>query len=143
MITLLTAGIAAALCTLLRWYLDRSSRRESTWADGRVKLCTLWNEGAAFGAPLGRGALRALSAVSLAALWLLRRISPVGAGLVLGGGGSNLLERLRRGRVYDYLQFPKAPRPLGQYVYNLADLLIFAGGALLVAGKRRKVRGKR
>ncbi len=47
-----------------------------------------------------------------------------------GGGLSNLRERLTEGRVYDYLHFPRAPRPLNRYVFNLADLCVFAGGAL-------------
>ncbi|WP_300638328.1 signal peptidase II, partial [uncultured Oscillibacter sp.] len=59
-------------------------------------------------------------------------------GLVAGGGLSNLWERLRRGRVYDYLRFPKAPGPLGRYVYNLADLAIFLGAAGLLLGRRRR-----
>ena len=45
-------------------------------------------------------------------------------------GLSNLQERLTEGRVYDYLHFPRAPRPLNRYVFNLADLCVFAGGAL-------------
>ncbi|MDD3347251.1 signal peptidase II [Oscillibacter sp.] len=138
---LLVSGAVLALCTAARWYLDRTSRGERTYAGGWVRLRTLWNEGAAFGLPLPKGGLIALSLLALSALFCLRRKSGAGTALILGGGVSNLLERLRRGRVYDYLQFPKAPRPLNRYVYNLADLFIFTGAVLL--GKRRKVRGKR
>ena len=53
-------------------------------------------------------------------------------------GLSNLWERLRRGRVYDYLRFPRAPGFLGRYVYNLADLAIFLGAAGLLLGRRRR-----
>ena len=63
----------------------------------------------------------------------------LGAGLLLGGGLSNLWERIRHGRVLDYLRFPKAPGPLKKYTYNLADLAIFAGalGLVLSAFRRR------
>ena len=64
--------------------------------------------------------------------------APAAAGLVLGGGLSNLWERLRYGRVYDYLRFPRVPGPLGRYVYNLADLALFLGAAGLLLGRRRR-----
>lgn len=48
-----------------------------------------------------------------------------------------LWERLRHGRVFDYLQFPKAPGALRRYVYNLADLAILAGAVTLLLRKRR------
>ena len=74
--------------------------------------------------------------------WTFRRRkrSPAAAGLVLGGGLSNLRERLHTGAVYDYLQFPKAPSPLNRYVFNLADLAIILGSCRLASGKpdRRK-----
>ena len=67
-----------------------------------------------------------------------RKRAPAAAGLILGGGLSNLWERLRHGWVYDYLRFPKAPGPLGRYVYNLADLVLFLGAAGLLLGRRRR-----
>ena len=62
----------------------------------------------------------------------------VGVGLILGGGVSNLTERLKTGKVYDYVQFPKAPGRLKQYVYNLADFAIFLGGMLLVLRRKKR-----
>ena len=60
----------------------------------------------------------------------------MGAGLILGGGASNLYERLRHRRVLDYVQFPRAPWRLKRYVYNLADFAIFLGGVLLLLRRR-------
>jgi signal peptidase II len=139
MVTLLTALAVLGGCTAARWYLDRTSRREQS-CGGRVRLTALWNEGAAFGLPVPKRLLGPVSAVVLAVLWTQRRRSRLGAGLVLGGGVSNLLERLRHGRVYDYIQFPRAPGCLRRYVYNLADLAVFGGAVLMVLGKRRKRR---
>ena len=135
--TIWTAAAVLSACTAGRRHLCRAGRRETAHWGGRVRLTALWNEGAAFGLPVGRGALAALSVGALAAVLRCRRRAPAAAGLVLGGGLSNLWERLRYGRVYDYLRFPKAPGPLGRYVYNLADLALFLGAAGLLLGRRR------
>ena len=133
MLTLFTTAATFSGCTAARWYLDRSSRREAELCAGHVRLKALWNEGAAFSLPIPREALPLASAAALGAVWAGReRCCPVGAGLILGGGLSNLWERLRQGAVYDYIQFPKAPRPLRRYVFDLADLAILAGGASCV-----------
>lgn len=138
MITLLTAALTLTACTLARWYLERPGRRERSALGGRIKLTALWNRGAAFGLPLGREALMALSALVLGVTVLFRRRSPFGAGLVLGGGLSNLWERLRYGKVLDYLRFPAAPGKLKKYVYNLADLALFLGALWLALFPREK-----
>ena len=109
MLTVFTALTTLGGCTAARWYLNRSSRRDSEYAGGRVKLRSLWNEGAAFGLDIRFDMVVAASFAALGALWTQRKRSPVGVGLILGGGLSNLLERLRQGKVYDYVQFPKAP----------------------------------
>ena len=138
MITLLTAALTLTACTLARWYLERPGRRERSARGGRIKLTALWNRGAAFGLPLGREALMVLSALVLGVTVLFRRRSPFGAGLVLGGGLSNLWERLRYGKVLDYLRFPAAPGKLKKYVYNLADLALFLGALWLALFPREK-----
>ena len=138
MVTILTATAVLALCTVVRWYLDRPARRDSEHFGGRVQLTALWNEGAAFGLPIPKRALMVLSVLCLGWLWTLRKSAPLGAGLVLGGGASNLLERLKHGRVFDYIRFPKGPQKLRRYVYNLADFAVFLGGLFLLLGKRRK-----
>ena len=119
MLTALTALTTCSGCAAARWYLDRSSRRGAELFGGHVRLPS--------------EVLPLASAAALGAVWAGRdRLGPIGAGLVLGGGLSNLRERLRRGAVYDYIQFPKAPGPLRRYVFDLADLAILAGGALCV-----------
>ena len=133
--TALTAMATLGGCAAARWYLDRAARRE-TEVHG-VRLRTLWNEGAAFGLPLPEGMLTLAPAAALGAFWARRKRAPIGTGLILGGGLSNLLERARHGRVYDYVQFPRAPGPLKRYVFNLADFAILAGGVILLARDRK------
>ncbi len=138
--TLVTAAAVFGSCTALRWYLDRTSRREADFCGGRVRLTDLRNRGAAFGLPLPAKLIEGASAAALGAVWTARRRHPLGAGLVLGGGASNLWERVRHGAVCDYVQFPRLPEPWDWYVYNLADFAILLGGAGLAAGRRRKER---
>ncbi len=128
--TVFTALAAYSGCAAARRYLDRTSFRKEDRLGGRVRLNTLWNEGAAFGLPIPAGALPAASAAALGLLWARRRRCPLGTGLILGGGLSNFRERLQSGRVCDYIQFPRAPKPLDRYVFNLADLCVFTGGML-------------
>lgn len=137
MLTAFIAVLTLGSCVAARWYLDRPSRKEKKYAGGRVRLKALWNEGAAFSLPLGRNVVTAASAVLLGVLWARRKEHPVSTGLVLGGGLSNLLERLRQGKVYDYVQFPKAPGRWSRYVYNLADFAIILGGIGFMFRKKR------
>lgn len=137
-LTVCIAAVTASACGAARWYLNRTSRRETEYGRGRVRLTALWNGGGAFGLPIKRKTLTALSAAGLALVPALARRCCLGAGLILGGGLSNLWERLRHGRVYDYVRFPKAPGKLKQYVFNLADFAIFLGAALVLLGHGRK-----
>ena len=137
MLTAFIAALTLGGCVAARWYLDRPSRREKEHAGGWVRLKALWNEGAAFSLPLGRNVVTAASAVLLGVLWAKRKEHPVSTGLVIGGGLSNLLERLRQGKVYDYVQFPKAPGRWSRYVYNLADFAIILGGIGFMFRKKR------
>lgn len=135
--TLLTSLGTLGICTAARWYLDRPGRRDREYAGGHIRLTGVWNEGAAFGLPIPAGALLSLTGAVLGTVWTWRRRSPIGVGLALGGGISNLLERIRHKRVWDYVQFPKAPAPLNRYVFNLADLAILAGALMLAAAEKR------
>ena len=137
MLTVCTALGVFGASAAARWYLNRSSRRETAFWGGRVRLRALWKRGAAFGLPLPTEALPLVSAAALGALWSQRRRRPLAVGLLLGGGLSNLSERVRHGRVYDYVQFPKAPGRLRRYVFNLADFAILGGGLLLLRRNRK------
>ena len=104
----------------------------------------LYNKGAGFGWSRFQGRpLAAACGALLAALlvWVRRDggvVLRLGAGFTLGGGVSNLWERIRHGRVFDYVQFPRLPGRGKHLVFNLADFFIFLGVALLLAGGTRK-----
>ena len=59
--------------------------------------------------------------------------------LVLAGGLSNQYDRMRRGRVTDYVQLPRAGKKLGRLVWNVADFMLLGGVVLSVIGLIREM----
>ena len=99
-VTAIAAGAALSLCALVRRVLE-AGRGPASVLGGRVLVRRLYNRGSGFGMiPLNA---RHIAPLSLAALWALLRWGGgcLGTGLLLGGGLSNLYERVRRGRVLD------------------------------------------
>ena len=66
-------------------------------------------------------------------------VRKVGCALVLGGGLSNLYDRLRKGHVVDYIRLPFLKlKKLAGMVFNLADVCIVIGSILILLGRDRK-----
>ena len=140
-LTLVLAAAVALGCAAVRQHLERAGHKETQYLGGRVVRTALYNRGSAFGLlPLGRWGLAVLSGVVMVLSLPLCRRSRLGCAMLLGGGISNLYERLSGKGVFDYIQFPKAPGRLRKYVFNLADFAIFFGAvwiALRSGGKHR------
>ena len=99
-----TAGAVLALCGQVRGTLERKGLPQKELDGGRVRIEPRYNQGSGFGLVPLNG--RQMAPLSLAALWALLGVCGgrgLGAGLLLGGGLSNLWERIRHGRVLDYL----------------------------------------
>ena len=108
-----------------------------------------WNEGANFGL-LTEGNRWPLVALSLAVsltllLWIPRtrgRVAPFAGGLVIGGALGNAFDRVLYGAVADFLNMSCCGFE-NPYAFNVADVSIFLGAALLLisgidrAGVRR------
>lgn len=62
----------------------------------------------------------------------------LGYSLVLGGGLSNLTDRFTKGYVTDYISFNIGFKKLKNLVFNLSDLFIFLGCAILCLCSLRK-----
>ena len=61
----------------------------------------------------------------------------IGYALLLGGGLSNFIDRVRKGSVTDYIRFPKVPvKKISEIVFNLSDFGIFAGVFCLLFRKK-------
>ncbi len=92
------------------------------------------NSGIAFGLFASRTSfVIAITAVAVGMMvWFFARsakrhpILPVGLGLVLGGSIANLVDRVRLGRVTDFLDLEAWP------AFNLADTFIVVGVAVLI-----------
>ncbi|MGB0505204.1 MAG: signal peptidase II [Pikeienuella sp.] len=133
--------------------LDQASKYYILWAleleqVGRIdvfppflRFTMAWNRGVNFGLfssdeDVMRWVLVVLSiAISCAlAIWALKRntkIFAVGAGLVIGGAIGNALDRVVFGAVVDFLNMSCCGF-YNPYAFNIADVAIFAGAAVLI-----------
>jgi signal peptidase II len=101
------------------------------------------NEGIAFGLFPGRQAAVAILtvialcaiAIALAGLVARNNIVAAGAGLLVGGSLGNLIDRLARGAVTDFIDLTRWP------AFNVADIGITVGAALIVIGLLRDGEG--
>jgi signal peptidase II len=103
-------------------------------------LSMVWNPGISYGllqnhGDLGRWLLVAFAACVVAALavWIAKTTRPLTAlsiGLIMGGAiGNNLIDRIRLGKVADFLDFSQ----LGfKWVFNIADSAITVGVIVLL-----------
>jgi signal peptidase II len=106
---------------------------ESVEILGPFSIHHVENSGIAFGFFASRTTVViGITAVAVAwMLWFFARsgrrhpVLPVGLGLVLGGSIANLIDRVRLGRVTDFLDFDAWP------AFNLADTFIVVGVAVL------------
>jgi signal peptidase II len=107
---------------------------------GFFNLALTWNRGMSFGLFNNAAALNTVIFTILAAaivagllVWLRRAreaLVTLAIGLVIGGAVGNVIDRLWRGAVVDFLDFH-----LGQwhfYVFNLADASISVGVGLML-----------
>lgn len=131
--------------------------RDMEGTGGRIRLYRNHNAGFCFGLLKKRPDLvRQIpliftSAAAGVLAWLLTRksrlIDRLGFTLVTAGALSNLFDRLKRGYVVDYFSFQV--KWLEKVVFNLGDLCIFAGTALLTVsdllgdGGRKAGKGER
>ena len=59
----------------------------------------------------------------------------LGLSLILGGGASNLYDRFKRGYVVDYFSFNV--KKLKRIIFNISDICIFVGSAILLISEFR------
>lgn len=101
-----------------------------------IEISHVRNTGAAFGLFAGRGQVLfwvALGIVVIMLFWFFRSQGNAGAwyylgvGLIVGGSAGNLIDRVFRGTVVDYVDLGWWP------VFNLADIAIVAGVLTITA----------
>lgn len=94
-----------------------------------------WARGGLF--VFGTGLLLA-GVVALGLRHRVRGAGLVGLALLWAGGLSNLIDRLLRGSVVDFLNLGLGPLRTG--IFNVADVAIMAGCALMIAARAGAVR---
>lgn len=102
-------------------------------------LTFVWNRGVSFGlfqadSMFGRIALSlfAFGVVVMLTIWLARtqgRVLSIALGLIIGGALGNLIDRIRFGKVVDFLDFSGMHFP---WVFNVADAAINVGVFLIL-----------
>lgn len=135
---LLLAVIVAAVVLfdqLTKWVIRNNIDRGESIPDGwPVRLVYYTNSGAAFGILQGATPLLAITSVVGIGLILIYILSPgfakplmrVGFAFMLGGAIGNLIDRVARGEVDDFIKFPNFP------AFNIADSAINIGVALVI-----------
>ncbi len=102
-------------------------------------LTLVWNTGVSFGlfradSMIGRLVLSgfALAVMGIMVMWLLRadrRLMAASLGLIIGGASGNLIDRLRFGKVVDFIDFSDIHFI---WVFNVADSAISIGVILML-----------
>ena len=114
---------------------------DHNYLDGHVKITTYHNYGAFLNTGDKNPIVVALISLALSTVLTIifiltftkygRSELKSGLALLLGGAYSNTYDRIRRGYVVDYLQFPKLPKNMKYVVYNISDFCILIGALLL------------
>ena len=109
-----------------------------------VDFVLTWNTGISYGwfqqeGPFGQWALFALKLIAVALLWIWMaragsRFAALSLGLIIGGALGNGIDRLIHGAVADFvlLHVETPSWRFNWYVFNLADVAIVAGVAVLL-----------
>lgn len=142
---LLVAGVVVLLdqltkALILALFAARPAAERVVELSGFFDLVLTWNRGMSFGLFNNDGALNALVFTAIAAaiviallawLWRVREtLLAVAIGLVIGGAIGNVIDRLVRGAVVDFLDFHVAAWHWP--AFNLADAAICIGVGLMV-----------
>ena len=110
--------------------------KELEGSRGWILLYRNHNEGFPFGALKEKKELVKMIPLAVAGIlcWILAKkgqfVEKIGLSMVIGGGLSNLYDRLFRGYVVDY--FSIQWKKLKDVVFNLGDIFVFAGSLILL-----------
>lgn len=132
------AAVVIALDQATKAIVRSTLARGESWPDEGwlLKIKHVTNSGAAFGILQDQTTfLIIMAVVGLAAIYLYYRNPPfdhwLGAaavGMMLGGAAGNLIDRVRAGRVTDFIKPEHYP------AFNIADSSIFIGVSIVLLG---------
>ena len=129
------AGLVLAIDQITKQMVRSNLDRGDSWPseDWAVRVHHITNTGAAFGILKDQtGFLIVTTIVGLVAILLYyryppfhHRVAPIAVGMMLGGAVGNLVDRIRLGRVTDFIDFPFWP------AFNVSDASIVVAVAIL------------
>ena len=135
--------VALADLGVKQWVEKKVEPRKDTYiAGGHLILRKVHNKGAMLGfgqkypelikvfSGVATGILLAVQLVMAEKPDLIKE--KIALALVSGGAISNVLDRIKRGYVVDYIAFPLKREKLKRITYNIGDFAIFAGVILLL-----------
>lgn len=149
MIFIIIAAAVFTLDFLVKGQVDkkRSLGQESRVLKGRIILRKYYNKGVMLNA-LDRFP-RLVQVLCGAVLLILcgmfffllgekgNRGLKLGIALIIGGGASNLTDRLTKGHVVDYFSFKSRFPVLQRIIFNISDLFIFLGALLTLLFRKK------
>jgi signal peptidase II len=127
---LAVALAVVALDQSSKWIIRSGLDRGDSWPDGwHIRIVHFVNTGAAFGIFQNSGPLLVITSVLGVAALIVYLFNPgfahpivrLGLALMLGGAIGNLVDRVARGEVVDFLKVPRWP------AFNVADSAITIG----------------
>jgi signal peptidase II len=137
------AVIACALDQAHKWWMLESfgiAARQPVPITPFFDLVLVWNRGISYGlfpqeSGVGRALLLVVAAAATVALalWLAHaagRLAALGLGAVIGGALGNAIDRIMHGAVADFFSFHAFG--FNWYIFNLADVAIVAGVAIVL-----------
>ncbi len=137
-IALFSAVLLVAADQLIKYLVLESLTKVATLPliEGVLHLTYVENRGAAFGIFQGQrwiligvtGVVLLAAIVFLLSGKLTERLMIWGVALIISGGIGNLIDRIARGFVVDYVDF----RLINFYVFNLADACVCIGVGLVI-----------
>ncbi len=129
------AALIVAADQFTKWLVREGLARGESWpADWPVKLVHVTNSGAAFGILQGAGPLLVVTSLVGMAAIIIYLFNPefahplmrAGLALMFAGAVGNLIDRLWKGEVVDFVKVPHWP------AFNVADSAISIGVLLLI-----------
>lgn len=138
--------ILLSVCIFALETLVKQKREENTenkeYLNGNVQITTYHNYGAFLNGgdkkPFIVKLLSVFLTLGLTILFILtftgfgKKQLRCGLAFLLGGAYSNTYDRVKRGYVVDYLNFPKMPGRIKRIVFNVSDFCIMIGSCLIV-----------
>lgn len=143
---LLIAGIFG-IDFSIKDYIEKNKEfhKEEEICNGIFILTKHHNSGAACDCMTGkRDLLLSISGIMLGIVTALlavvskkrgKQIAKLGYCLILGGGFSNMYDRISKGYVVDYFKFAKAPSCIRKLIFNIADIAIVIGCILALCAE--------